>query len=467
MIRWQRGGFRKEDGREVGPLSFQNLVEMIRAGTLSEDDRVRMEHQNRWIAARDVLGLLQAAKLVPGQHTENQAGPIPAQGEIPLAVTAAKTAAAPPKDPSGQTARAPRPASGPLRRGRSAGVAVDTGSHSQQNAPAEENPAQEPLTAGVAKAARPRFRRLSRSAAYRLLGVCGLAILIATVWAGRSWLRHKPKSVLETIRAPRPAAPSVPGLAQKTPQLVPGLEATEPVWSPCLTPDLRTIVFSAMGNPGTGYDLYIAERKDVSEPFGPPRMIKSCTSPETDAYPALSPDGLELYFIRSDSHPQFFHCDRKTADGDFREAVPWVVPGIATAKLKVERLQFADALHLMFCVVDASANKCKYFLFERKVGKGPFDSFQEIQFPMPYPPYLFLAESGVRAYFSADEGLYVFARRSRKDFFIKASLLLDTATMGPIEGPLWVAPQEDVFFYISAGVGEKCGSARHLWMIRN
>ncbi len=459
--------FRKEDGREVGPLSFQNLVEMIRAGTLSEDDRVRMEHQNRWIAARDVLGLLQAAKLVPGQHTENQAGPIPAQGEIPLAVTAAKTAAAPPKDPSGQTARAPRPASGPLRRGRSAGVAVRHGVPQSAKRPCGRESGAGAVDGGRGQGGKTPFPPS--------LPFCGLSSprSVRTGDPDRDRLggpivapAQAQERAGDDSRA-RPAAPSVPGLAQKTPQLVPGLEATEPVWSPCLTPDLRTIVFSAMGNPGTGYDLYIAERKDVSEPFGPPRMIKSCTSPETDAYPALSPDGLELYFIRSDSHPQFFHCDRKTADGDFREAVPWVVPGIATAKLKVERLQFADALHLMFCVVDASANKRKYFLFERKVGKGPFDSFQEIQFPMPYPPYLFLAESGVRAYFSADEGLYVFARRSRKDFFIKASLLLDTATMGPIEGPLWVAPQEDVFFYISAGVGEKCGSARHLWMIRN
>ena len=296
--------------------------------------------------------------------------------------------------------------------------------------------------------------------------MCGLAILIASVWMGRSWLRHKPKSVLETIRAPRPAVPSLPGLAEKTPQRVPGLEATEPAFSPCLTPDLRTIVFSAMGNPGTGYDLYIAERKDVSEPFGHPRIIKSCTSPETDAYPSLSPDGLELYFVHSDSHPQFFHCDRKTVDSDFREAVPWVVPGIPIAKLRVERLQFADASHLTFCAADASANKSKYFMLERKDGKGPFDSFQEIQFPMAYPPHLFLAESGVRAYFSTDEGLFVFARRSPKDFFAKAALLLDTAAMGPIEGPIWAAPQEDVFFYVSAGVGEKCGSARRLWMIR-
>ena len=33
---------------------------MLRAGSLREDDKVRIEHGSRWIAAREVLGLVHA-----------------------------------------------------------------------------------------------------------------------------------------------------------------------------------------------------------------------------------------------------------------------------------------------------------------------------------------------------------------------------------------------------------------------
>ena len=64
--------FRREDGREVGPLSFQTLVAMVREGILKEDDRVRMEHQRKLIAVRDVLGLMQAAQRTPASAAKTR-----------------------------------------------------------------------------------------------------------------------------------------------------------------------------------------------------------------------------------------------------------------------------------------------------------------------------------------------------------------------------------------------------------
>jgi hypothetical protein len=35
--------------------------------------------------------------------------------------------------------------------------------------------------------------------------------------------------------------------------------------------------------------------------------------------------------------------------------------------------------------------------------------------------------------------------------------ILDPATVGPIDGPIWVAPQEDMVFHCSPGPGKKFG----------
>jgi hypothetical protein len=44
-------------GQEVGPLGFEDLVEMVRSGTLTDGDRVRGEFSEDWIPAREVTGL--------------------------------------------------------------------------------------------------------------------------------------------------------------------------------------------------------------------------------------------------------------------------------------------------------------------------------------------------------------------------------------------------------------------------
>ncbi|NQT11658.1 MAG: DUF4339 domain-containing protein, partial [Planctomycetes bacterium] len=49
-------------GQVVGPVSFQDLTEMVRAGTLSENDPVRRKESSRWTPAREVVGLFRAAE---------------------------------------------------------------------------------------------------------------------------------------------------------------------------------------------------------------------------------------------------------------------------------------------------------------------------------------------------------------------------------------------------------------------
>ena len=54
-------------GQEVGPVGFPDMAEMVRKGTLKEDDPVRREGTSQWIRAREVVGLFRAAAKEPAQ----------------------------------------------------------------------------------------------------------------------------------------------------------------------------------------------------------------------------------------------------------------------------------------------------------------------------------------------------------------------------------------------------------------
>jgi hypothetical protein len=59
--------FCKVLGQEMGPVSFPDMAEMVRSGTLKEDDPVRRKGTPDWIPAREVIGLFRAAKTQPAQ----------------------------------------------------------------------------------------------------------------------------------------------------------------------------------------------------------------------------------------------------------------------------------------------------------------------------------------------------------------------------------------------------------------
>jgi len=52
-------------GREMGPLGFEDLVEMARSGTLAGGDPVRAERTDQWIAAREVPALFASSESEP------------------------------------------------------------------------------------------------------------------------------------------------------------------------------------------------------------------------------------------------------------------------------------------------------------------------------------------------------------------------------------------------------------------
>ena len=67
-------------GQQVGPVSFREMAEMVRSGTLKEDDPVRREGASQWTRAGEVIGLFRAAAKEPAQtRPQAKAEPKPVQ----------------------------------------------------------------------------------------------------------------------------------------------------------------------------------------------------------------------------------------------------------------------------------------------------------------------------------------------------------------------------------------------------
>ena len=92
----------------------------------------------------------------------------------------------------------------------------------------------------------------------------------------------------------------IPDLPLGKPLKIPGLEGTDPAYSPTFSPDLKVVVLSRFTGTRGGYDLVTADRDDIRKPFANLRPVKGCDTAESETCPALSPDLLELVFVRSD-----------------------------------------------------------------------------------------------------------------------------------------------------------------------
>ncbi|NQT17183.1 MAG: DUF4339 domain-containing protein [Planctomycetes bacterium] len=406
--------FCKVLGQEMGPLSFQGLAEMVRAGTVTESDPVRRKESSKWTPAGEVIGLFRAAKSEPAETAPPDSEVRPEPAAVPREPTKA--------DQGSRATSIPRPG-----------------------------------------------RR-----AWLCLGGAGVVVLLAvlTVWAGRARQSRrfpeprlgKPapaaKTRLASILPPRPKVPSIPGLKRKVPKPVTGLEEMDPVYSFSLSADMCTIVCCWEGN------LHIATRDDVSRPFGEPRVIESCASQGSGERPTLSPDGLEMIYARwFDDNAHFFYTRRHTSSSEFGESVPWDVPKSVKVGGEFRLARFLDPLRVTVTIGEVGGKGHWIFLSERASPNSSFGAARDLP-SWKVGLTACYSEDGSRAYLGWGKGLYIAARDSENESFGPPVMLADAALTGPITGGVWVAPQEDVIFYCSPGPGKELGSSRKLWMIR-
>lgn len=127
------------------------------------------------------------------------------------------------------------------------------------------------------------------------------------------------------------------------------LNALGGVANPSLTPDELTIFFTGTSVPGgqDGYDIWMATRHNKSSPFINAINLAEINSPEQDAHPSISPDGLTLYFdSERNGTGQLFKATRDSLDTPFNNP---------------EHLSFFDSLGDFLCYPSPSRDGTAFY----------------------------------------------------------------------------------------------------------
>ncbi len=128
---------------------------------------------------------------------------------------------------------------------------------------------------------------------------------------------------------------------------------------PWLTADELTLYFESDRNLATGYDLWRASRDSVADPFSPPVPVPQMASPSLEGSPALTPDGLTLYYV-SDilQTPGRRMLHRAVRDND-REAFTRgaAVAPLASYDMSGHAYLSTDGRELVFSASDGTAQR--------------------------------------------------------------------------------------------------------------
>jgi len=414
--------------QEDGPVSLDDLKQLARQGRLAERDRVRKKDQDLWIPAGRLKGVFSS-------HDAATA----AQVEMDSDLVASSTAAA-------------------------------SGKHIAKRAADAPETTQPPFWKRTVQR-----RDLSWTAALIFVGAAAIA---AGWWALRDPRFPDPQGGSKAISGrdfgvnraqkllpPPPKTPSIPGLMRGVPMMVPGLENTAPAFSPCLSSDLKTIVFASMPDLRTRYDLFMATRERVTDPFGSPRRIETCVSNETEAYPSISPDGLELLFVRSDSKPVIMYTRRTSLSEPFPQPELWPFLQEHPQQGRVGVPQFVNSKFAAYIRFANGKEPPAFFGAARPAPEKAFHAPNIVPFSDPWPMYC-ISSNRLRAFHGSAKGMFVVARQKLERRFGTPELFATAEKTGPVDGPIWVTPREDVLFYCSPGPGKELGQGRKLWMYR-
>ncbi len=408
-------------GQDKGPVSFQQLAQLVRSERLSEEDTVRRADSTEWVRVRDVSGLLYIAGLEEAELETEAASP-------PVA------------DPSPRSS-VPPPKTKPLPR---------------------------------------RFPRIGRRRILVGTGV-GVAVLLVClmIWrhnakplfprrpgADRTDAETSRQKVLAAAAAARSKSLSVPGLEAGAPQRVRGLEAFNPTSSFSLTEDLCTIVFAAIG-PSTGSsDLWIANRGEVAGPFTKPTPIMSCNSTRFEGKPNISPDGLEMLFMSGQKESKWLHTKRSSPSKDFGDPEPWILTGLPDTAGQIACTRFLDATHVLVSLESEKAEpRYSFFIVERLSTKNGFGPAKEIDLA-GCGAWACVRPDRLLAYFGTEKGLFVQGRDNLNKRFSQGHCIVDPGVCGPVQGAIWVALGDDVAFYRSPGPAKGPTEEICIWMIR-
>ena len=272
---------------------------------------------------------------------------------------------------------------------------------------------------------------------------------------------HKSAAAREGSSPPA-KKPASPALELNVPILVPGLEEIDPAYGPALTHDLNVLVFAGAGKKRGDYDLFITERGDPVSAFAKPTRIDACSSGRYETFPTLSPDGLELLFLRFEAQPKLYYARRDGRNEAFGKPAPWSVAEALPPGRRPGAAQVIDATHVQFVTHGKTASEDRQLLLTvRAAPRKPFGEPAPLEFTQAPVPQ-FVTSDRLRSYFGLPNGLLVAARDSEAEPFGASTRISDI----PADGPVWVVPKEGVIFFCSPGFGGQVETSRKLWMLR-
>jgi hypothetical protein len=187
-----------------------------------------------------------------------------------------------------------------------------------------------------------------------------------------------------------------------TPKVVTELSVPTKTDNPTLTGDLLEIYFtSERGGPFA--DVWMAQRKKREDPFGAARLVNEVNSPQTETSPAISADGLQLWFA----------TDRPGGQGDFdiwmaersTRAAGWAAP-VNLASLNSPDKDIPRPIGQHDCVMPLGSDRdsrgyYQIYFATRPTPSAPFGT------PAPVPELVFEHQSTVDGLLT-DDGLTLF-----------------------------------------------------------
>lgn len=112
------------------------------------------------------------------------------------------------------------------------------------------------------------------------------------------------------------------------PRLVDGVSTTRDDGSPTLSNGENELIFASRRSIDGGvgsFELRIARRGAVTDPFGASERLPGANSDAEDSFPSMTPDGLTLVFVSSrqgSGSARLFHAERPSTGVDFSAARP-------------------------------------------------------------------------------------------------------------------------------------------------
>ena len=284
---------------------------------------------------------------------------------------------------------------------------------------------------------------------------------------------HTPSRLSQIL----PAAPSQPTVSELTllePTTVPGLDAVAWAKSPTLSADLLTIVFVRFNPEGSGEDLWIAERESIQSPFSRPAPIASVNSNENDTHPSLTPDGLELSFIRMATPFQWRIATRESRNGEFSGSTVIDTAELVKPTLQVEYVHQISSTRGLLGMrnsvtttppTDVTESKCLFYT--RRHAK--LTSLERSRIANQWPRYICSANRS-RLYYSDKDGLHVSARATLNSEFVLPEQLVSSDDIGGdasrFDSTIWLSPKEDLLVYCAPRRDQESQQDNLLWMMR-